>query len=225
MVLPHQRRLGSITGPITLHDEEGSHDLRASAWSGPRDGSGGGISVVEHDAQSMLLVEKNTIFARLRDDDFATKNHCVLCCGTGFPGRSFRALVGQLHQQLQLPFHVLADNDPAGYQLFFLTAREFPAAAYLGLRVRDYELLGLPDWVQIALTDAEREQLRGLKARPWLKSDVAWQLELDGLLQRGFKVEMEALCTVSVSCFADCYLPERLAAKDHLRSPVVRREA
>jgi DNA topoisomerase-6 subunit A len=174
----------------------------------------------------MMLVEKNTIFERLREDDFATKNHCLLLCGNGFPGRSFRLFVRQLHDQLRLPFYVLADNDPAGYELFFLTAREFPEAVYLGLRVRDYELLGLSDWVQIALSGAEREQLRVLKARPWLRSDVAWQHELDALLKRGFKVEMEALCSVSVSCFADSYLPKRLAAADHLRSPAAaRREA
>jgi DNA topoisomerase-6 subunit A len=215
--MPHERRLGSITGPITLSDERGSHDLRASAWIGPHDGWNNAVTVAEHRAQSLMLVEKNTIFARLQADNFATKHHCVLFCGNGFPGRSFRRFVRQVYDQLPLPFYVLADNDPAGYELFFLTARELPRAAHLGLRVRDYELLGLDDCAQIALSEAEREKLRDLKARPWLKSDADWQQELSALLQRGFKVEMEATYSVSVSCLAERYLPERLAAADHLR--------
>lgn len=224
--MTHKRRLGSITGPITLRDELGSHDLRASAWSGPRGSSGDDVSFVEHNAQFMMLVKKATIFARLREDEFATKNRCVLICGNGFPGRTFRGLLRQLCDQLRLPFYVLADNDPAGYELFFLTGRGIPGAVYLGLRVRDYELLGLPDWVQIKLSEAEREQLQRLRARPWLKQDAEWQCEVDALLQRGFKVEMEALCSVSVSYFPERYLAERLGATDHLRLPeAVRRKA
>ena len=215
--MPHKRRLGMITGPVTLRDSRGSHDLRASVWHGPNETSHEGISIIEHDAKVALLVEKTTIFDQLLKTDFATKNQCILLCGGGYPGRTFLRLVGQLHNQLRLPFYVLADNDPAGYELLLLLARQIPAIAYLGLRVRDYELLAMSEVAQITLSDAEREQIHRLKAHPSLRSDAAWQLDLDSLLRRGFKVEMEALMSVSASCLAEDYLPKRLAARDHLR--------
>jgi len=224
--MDHEQRLGTITGPIVLRDEYGLHNLGASVWSGP----GNAVSVARHDARFILLVEKQTVFARLREDEFATKSRCVLVCGNGVPGTAFHPLLRRLHDQLQVPFYVLADNDPAGYELFFVTTRgaargrgaaraecAIPAAAYLGLRAVDYQLLGLGDRVQIELTGRERDRVRRLKAYPWLESDTAWQRELDALLQRGFKVEIEALCSISTSCLAEEYLPERLSASDHLR--------
>jgi len=212
------------------------HNLHGDAWIGPRDGSVEGVSVVEHHARFVLLVEKADIFARLLKDEFPAKNQCVLFCGNGYPGRAFRVLVRRLHDQLRLPFYVLADNDPAGYELFFLTAlgatrrRNAAAtslaianAAFVGLRVRDYELLELAHGIQIMLSDAERQQLQRFKSYRWLKSDAAWQCEMDVLLQRGFKVEMEALFTLSPSFLADTYLPARLSSDDHLRLPAASR--
>jgi len=228
----HERKLGTIVGPIVLRDTRGTQDLRCFVWRGPLDGAGDGVAVVEHDAACMLLVEKHNVFERLRMDGFAQERRCVVLCGNGYLGRSFHRLVHRIHEQLQVPLYVLADNDPAGYEFFFHVARgsasargrpqsatAIPIAAFLGLRVRDFELLGLSDHVGIDLSDPERSQIRRLMSCPWLRSDAAWQQELDGLMQRGFKVELEALCTISLSHMASSYLPDRLDASDHLLNP------
>ena len=229
--MPYERQLGRITGPIILRDERGLHDLRASVWSGPGDGSADAVSLVDHDARFILLIEKELAFARLQTDSFAAKSKCVMICGNGYyPVRALHTLIRRLYDQLHLPFYVLADNDPAGYEFFFLMARgtgsaagseraelAIPSAAYLGLCVADYDWLGLSKTLQIQLTEGEREHLRRLKSRPWLESEVVWQRELDAFLSRGFKVETEALCTVSESCLAEMYLPQRLIAGAHLR--------
>lgn len=225
-----QRRLGEIAGPLVLHDERGPHDLRTTTWVGPSGESAEDVSVVDHDARAVLLVEKQSVFAYLLEFQFASKNRCVLMTGVGYPSRAFRLLSRRLYDQLRLPFYVLADNDPAGYELFFLIARgcartagaprpklAVPAAGFLGLRVRDYHSLGMDRWLGIALSDAEKRQLQRLRSCDWLESEAAWGAEMDALDRRGFKVEAEALCGISHRCLADEYLPRRLAEDEPLR--------
>ncbi len=228
--MEHERRLGLITGPIVLDDDSGSHDLRKSVWPGPRMGITGRVTVAHHEANHLLVVEKGAIFDRLREQEFPQRHRCILACGVGYPSRAFHLLLRGLHDQLRLPFLVLADNDPGGYELFFLLARgnagnrgerrpalAIPDAAYLGLRARDYESLGLNDWVTIELSGAEKAQVERLRSCPWLRHEDAWQRELEALAAHGFKIEMEALASMSRSYLAEIYLPPRLSASDHLR--------
>lgn len=180
----------------------------------------------------MLLVEKQGIFNRLKQDGFAEQHRCVMLSGNGYPGLSFRRVIHTLHQQLRIPLYVLADNDPAGYEMFFLVTRgsarttgsiraasAVPGAAFVGVQVRDYGLFSLPDDAGITLNEEERLQLLRLKSCTWLRQDPLWQREFDQLLERGFKVEMEAFCLLSLSFMASSYLPDRIAAANHLWAP------
>ncbi|HEX5244360.1 MAG TPA: hypothetical protein VFW23_13940 [Tepidisphaeraceae bacterium] len=177
----------------------------------------------------MLLVEKRTIFERLVTDRFPEKNDCLLATGGGFPGRAFRAALHSIHEQIQVPLHVVTDNDPAGYELFLLVTRgegsaaresaeiAIPSAAFLGLRAAHVNRYGLDHRVQIKLTQNEQIALNGLRKCSWLAHDNDWQNEISALLRRGSKVELEALCFLSLSFLAETYLPDRLRADDHLR--------
>lgn len=221
-------RPGSIAGPLVLRDMRGLHDLRKVIWTGPTQSSDI-IHVEEQNVRLMLLVEKHTIFERLRVDGFPERNNCLLATGGGFPGRAFRAALHTIHAQLRVPLYVLADNDPAGYELFFLLSRgagfaekestehAIPSAVFLGLRAEHVERYGLDDRVRIKLTSDERIALKRLQKRSWLAHENEWQNETDALLNRGSKVEVEAFCFLSLPFLAETYLPERLNAGDHLR--------
>ena len=126
---------------------------------------------------------------------------CVLATGGGGPSRSFHAVLRQLHDQLRVPFYVMADNDPAGYMLYFQIARgtprregnprnanAIPEPRFLGLRARDYERLEMPACSTIPLKDEELEQLGHLESCPWLSSNAAWRREFGALRRHGFKV-------------------------------------
>jgi DNA topoisomerase VI subunit A len=226
--VPHDRRHGYITGSIVIADGDERFDLHDQIWIGPKTGEQ--VAVADHDARFVLLAEKRTIFDRLVEDEFHRKNACVLTCGSGYPGRSFHLLLRQIHDQLRLPFYVLTDNDPGGYILFFLIARgavgnnsqpneaiAIPQASFVGLRAGDGSRIGLTDMVHIRLRQSEIQELNRLKSSSWLNSRPEWRREIDQVLHRGTKVEMEALCSISFSCLSDTYLPDRLASGDYLR--------
>ena len=215
-----------LIGPIVMSDRDGRCALHDRIWEGPR--ALREFTVAEHDAKFVLLVEKHTIFARLAADQFHRKNACLLACGAGYPSHDFRCDLRRLHDQLQLPFFVLADNDPAGYLLFFLIARgvarrdskpkqaiAIPEAAFLGLRTRDTSRLDLEP-ARIDLRESEFQQLRQFRENTWLQPSPQWQEEFDQLLDRKTKVEMEGLSVLSWDYLSGSYLPERLAAGDHL---------
>jgi len=225
--MARERRHGFLAGSIVIDDGRSRHDLHDHIWTGPYDN--GPVIIFKTDAKFILLVEKHNIFTRLVGNHFHKNNGCVLACGGGYPGNSFRRLLSQLHDQLQLPFYVLADNDPAGYLLFFLIARgaagrlstpkktlAISEASFLGVRTGDSLQFGLGDSVQIKLRESEIQELCHLKRRSWLQSNAQWQLEIDELLKRGSKLEMEAFSSRSFSFLSDSYLPERLAAQDAL---------
>jgi DNA topoisomerase VI subunit A len=226
----YTRKHGYITGPLTIIDDHGSYDLRERTWWGPVGESKGGIVVREHDASFVLLVEKQNVFERLLKDQFHLANKCVVASGNGYPGRAFWSTLRKIHDRLRIPFYVITDHDPAGYLLFFLICRgaarrdrrpreelAIPDAAHLGLRACDHARLGMDQSVQILLSDSDRQQLDWLRTCTWLRSDATWQRELDQMMRNGFKLELEALCSLSMSYLARTYLPERLRSAEWLR--------
>ena len=222
-------RRGVISGPLVLHDGHAARELHIRPWEVPRELPADRVDVVHHAARAILLVEKHTVFDRLVEAGFGLNSGCALMTGNGYPSRPFRAIARRIHDQLGVSFYVLADNDPAGIELFFLLARgsirsarpqpglSLPTARYLGLRAGDYERLGLTDSVSIGLNDSERQQLNRLGSCHWLRSNEFWQDEINSLKKRDFKVELEALFSLSASFPWDAYLRERLAAEDHLQ--------
>ena len=120
--MSNERRPGSIVGPLVLRDSRGLHDLRNGVWTGPAQHSDD-VRAEDHDVRLMLLVEEHSIFERLRTDRLPERHNCLLAMGGGFPGRAFLAILHAIHAQLRAPLLILTDNDPAGYELFFLVAR------------------------------------------------------------------------------------------------------
>ena len=218
---------GFLTGSIIIDDGGVKRELHDRVWNGPQNDRP--VSILDHDARFILLVEKDVIFRRLLEDRFHLKNGCVLASGDGYPSRNFRRLLRQFQDQLQIPFYVLADNDPGGYFLFFLMARgavgqhsgprasmAIPGARYVGVRSGDLSRYGLSESVRIKLHEREIQRLNQLKSSPWLGASAQWQGEIDEMLRRGSKLEMEAFCSLSLSFLSDSYLPERMTAGDFL---------
>ncbi|MFN7430277.1 MAG: hypothetical protein ACK5TP_06830 [bacterium] len=139
-----------------------------------------------------------------------------------------RRLLRRLNQELGLPIYCLLDNDPWGHYIFSVIKQgsislafesnrlAIPDAKFLGIRAIDYTRCELPDDVQIALNDNDISRAKQIAAYPWFENHKGWQREIQGLLDNGFKMEVESLTKRDISYVTEEYLPERLAKKDWL---------
>ncbi|MCW5764689.1 MAG: DNA topoisomerase IV subunit A [Phycisphaeraceae bacterium] len=222
---------GAMVGNITVVDKGDEIDCR-------RMGSGGYAmpSIVEPDviqfkkceAKFVLHVEKGTVWNRFNEDRFWEKNNCVLTHGSGQPPRGCRRLLQRLNQELGLPIICLLDCDPWGHYIYSVikqgsislafesTRLAIPEARFLGIRAKDYKECGLPEAVKIDLTENDVKRAKEILAYPWFEDNRAWQKEIQGLLNNGFKMEVESLIAKDISYVTEEYVPQRLKAKDWL---------
>jgi DNA topoisomerase-6 subunit A len=222
---------GTMVGPITVIDRGNEIDCT-------RMGSGGyGIpSIVEEDriqfrdckAKFVLHVEKGTVWNRFNEDDFWKKHNCLLTHGAGQPPRGVRRMLYRLHNEFGLPIYCLADNDPWGYYIYSVIKQgsinlayeskrmAIPSAKYIGVRSIDFHRYQLSNSVKIALNDTDIKRAKQVANYPWFAGKKAWQKEIELMLKNGFKLEVEAFGSKSVSFVTDTYVPERLEEGDWL---------
>jgi DNA topoisomerase-6 subunit A len=225
------KKKGTMIGNITIVDSGDEIDCR-------RMGSGGYAipSIVEPDviqfkkceAKFVLHVEKDTVWGRFNEDKFWQKHNCILTEGGGQPSRGVRRLLQRLNNELNLPIYCLLDCDPWGHYIFSVIKQgsislafesnrlAIPDAKFIGVRSKDYEQCSLGDDVQIALNDNDIKRAKEIAAYPWFEGHKGWQKEIQGLLNNGFKMEVESLITKDISYVTEEYVPQRLKAKDWL---------
>ncbi|CAJ1966115.1 unnamed protein product [Cylindrotheca closterium] len=71
-------------------------------------------NMASHDAQFILVIEKEGVYTRLAEDKFFLREACILVTGKGFPDMATRQWVRQMASTLQLPVYGLADCNPYG---------------------------------------------------------------------------------------------------------------
>ncbi|MBL8764389.1 MAG: DNA topoisomerase IV subunit A [Phycisphaerae bacterium] len=222
---------GSMVGNITLIDKGDEINCR-------RMGSGGYAlpSIVEPDviqfgkceAKFVLHVEKGTVWNRFNEDRFWEENNCILTHGAGQPPRGCRRLLQRLNQELRLPIICVLDCDPWGHYIYsvikqgsislaFESSRlAIPDAKFLGIRAKDYKECELGEAVKIDLTENDIKRAKEIAAYPWFEGHKGWRKEIQGLLNNGFKMEVEAMITKDISYVTEEYVPARLKAEDWL---------
>ncbi|KAM3744002.1 hypothetical protein ACB098_06G018600 [Castanea mollissima] len=77
------------------------------------------ISVADY----ILVVEKESVFERLANDQFCNTNRCIVITGRGYPDIPTRRFLRLLIEKLCLPTYCLVDCDPNGFDI--LTTYQF----------------------------------------------------------------------------------------------------
>jgi len=221
---------GSMVGPMVIVDAGDEIDLSrmgSGGWSIPSITEDYVIEFKKHEAEYILLVEKEAVWHRLNEDKFWKKHKCMLVTGNGQATRGVRRLMQRMANELKVPVYVLVDNDPWGLYIYSVVKQgsislayesmrmAVPKARFLGLRTRDFKRFKLSDDVKIELEPKDVTRAKEMLAYPWFGA-AHWQEEISDLLEAGFKMEIEALSNKDISFVTDVYIPEKIAKRDWL---------
>ncbi|KAJ9153924.1 hypothetical protein P3X46_027312 [Hevea brasiliensis] len=180
-------------------------------------------------AKYILVVEKESVFQRLANDRFCNANRCIVITGRGYPDIPTRRFLRLLLEKLCLPIYCLVDCDPYGFDI--LTTYCFgsmqmaydakflrvPEIRWLGAFPSDFEKYGLPQQCLLPLTAEDKRRTETMLLRCYLQREVPqWRLELESMLQRGVKFEIEALSVHSLSFLSEQYIPSKIQGGLHI---------
>ena len=223
-------RRGLVVGNLVVEDAGDTIDLSKmgrGGWGIPSICEDDNLKFVRHTADFILLVEKQAIFHRLNEDKFWSKQKCIMMTSEGQAARGARRLLQRMAHELKLPIYVLVDNDPWGLYIYSVLKQgsinlayesmrmAVPNIRFLGMSSYDFKKFTLSNAVQIKLSKEDIARAEQMRAYPWFK-ETKWQKEIDMLLKNGFKMEVDALLTKSISFVTEEYIPKKLRDRDYL---------
>ncbi|KAH9652269.1 Meiotic recombination protein SPO11-1 [Citrus sinensis] len=114
--------------------------------------------------ETIIMYILDAVFHRLANDQYCTRNRCIVITGRGYPDISTRRFLRLLIEKLRLPTFCLVDCDPYGFDI--LTTYRFgsmqmaydakflriPEMHWLGAFPSDFEKYGLPKNCRLKLT-------------------------------------------------------------------------
>ncbi|KAM0871942.1 hypothetical protein ACQ4PT_039056 [Festuca glaucescens] len=180
-------------------------------------------------ARYILVVEKETVFQRLANDKFCERNRCIVITGRGYPDIPTRRFLRYLVEQLRLPAYCLVDSDPYGFDIlatykfgsmqlaYDANVLRVPEIRWLGVFTSDFEEYCLPDCCLLHLSSEDRRKLEGILTRCYLHREAPeWRSELEAMLEKGVKFEIEALSANSISFLSQEYIPQKIKQGRHI---------
>lgn len=168
-------------------------------------------------------MEKESVFQRLANDKFCNANRCIVITGRGYPDIPTRRFLRLLVEKLCLPVYCLVDCDPYGFDI--LTTYRFgsmqmaydakilrvPEVQWLGAFPSDFEKYDLPQQCLLPLTAEDKRRTETMLLRCYLQKEVPeWRLELELMLQKGVKFEIEAFSVHTLSFLSEQYIPSKI---------------
>ncbi|MFH1424984.1 MAG: DNA topoisomerase IV subunit A [archaeon] len=219
---------GSIYGDITLSQAGDTFDcsrLGRGGWAIP--GYTEDVEVVNHKADFILAIENDAMMSRLIQEKIYKKLNCILMTGEGMFPRGVRRFVKILSERLKLPVITFVDGDPYGFyiysvlkygsiQLAHLSRRyAIPDAKYVGMTMDDIDTYELGN-VTERLKEIDKKRIREEMEYPWFKGNEVWMRQLKMMLEKGVRIEQQALANKSLDFVAKKYLPEKIEAEKFL---------
>jgi DNA topoisomerase-6 subunit A len=223
-------RRGLVVGKLVVLDAGDTIDLShmgRGGWGIPSICESDALKFVKNSAEFILVVEKQAVWHRLNEDRFWEKHNCILMTSEGQAARGARRLLQRMASELGLPIYVLVDNDPWGLYIYSVLKQgsinlayesmrmAVPNVRFLGMSAFDYKKFQMPKAAEIKLSKEDIARAEQMKAYPWFH-DVKWQREIQGIVDNGFKMEVDSLLTKSISFMTEQYIPKKLKDRDYL---------
>jgi DNA topoisomerase VI subunit A len=184
------------------------------------------VDIIDCGAEYILVVEKDAALIRLIEEDFHKKNKCLLITGKGQPDIATRRLLRRLNKELKLPVYILTDSDSYGMQIcssykrgsislsFESAYLAVPSAKLLGLLPSDLDKFNVPKAARLKMTEWDIKRAQRMLEYPWIKNNKKWKRELQLMIEREEKAELQALAKHGITFMTDVYIPQKLESKD-----------
>lgn len=221
---------GAMVGNATIVDSGDTINLAtmgSGGWGVPSIVEEDTIQFKKIDANFILVVEKDAMWRRLNEDKFWKKHNCILMHGQGMAPRGVRRLLWRLNKELKIPVYVFVDNDPWGFYIYSVYKQgsinlayenkrmAVPEAKFLGLSSYDQDKFNIPSNANIKLTKTDVSRCKEILNYSWFQKK-SWQKEIKHMMDRGVKLELEALSKKGLEFTGETYLPEKIKNKDWL---------
>ncbi|MCJ7450258.1 MAG: DNA topoisomerase IV subunit A [Candidatus Nanohaloarchaeota archaeon QJJ-9] len=228
---------GTLFGPIKIEQQGDVMDAMKMGRSGIAIPSiVDDYNFVEHDADYVLVVETAAMVNRLVEENFHEENNAILISTQGQPSRGARRLTNMFANQLDLPIYVFTDGDPWGYYIYsVLRAGSMnlafesdrlatPEANLVGMTMSDVQEYGLENVTENLKgkpkdkkggPTKDYKRARDLMDYEWFQQDE-WQDQLQTMLDKGIRVEQQALASNNLQFVSETYLPEKIERGDFL---------
>ena len=218
---------GAVAGNVVIEDRGDIIDwskMGSGGWAIPS--MTGDIVFKEVKADFVLYVEKAAIWERLNEDKVWKKLNCVLLATQGQATRGARLLLRRLSEEHKLPVYVFTDADPWGWYIYSAIkygsmalshATEklgVPNAKFMGMTMEDIEKYDLQKYT-IKLTPQDIKRAHEISKYPWFQSKQ-WQKEIQTLLKKGYKAELQALSKHGIEFISEKYIPEKINKKQYI---------
>ncbi|MHA2363896.1 MAG: hypothetical protein ACXAC7_08050 [Candidatus Hodarchaeales archaeon] len=180
----------------------------------------------ESDAEFVLVIEKDAAFQRLAEDRFFDYIPCILITAGGQPDLATRLFVKKIREELDIPVLGFMDADPYGLDILRVytigskakSLETFELAVtdirWLGLLPTDLDKYDISKQARIPMTKEDNRRAEILLKEDFVIARPRWKEEIEWMLKRGEKAEIQALASHELRYMTNVYLPEKIQSGD-----------
>lgn len=184
------------------------------------------ISDITSDAEFILLVEKDAAFMRLAEDRFYQKYPCIIMTAKGQPDVASRLFLKKLRTTLNIPILGLVDSDPYGLKILSVYCSgsknmsydsanlTTPDIKWLGILPSDLDKYKIPEQCRLEMTEHDIKTGKELLEEDFIKKNPKWYKELELMVKKKEKAEIQALSSYGFQYLTEVYLPRKLQQGD-----------
>lgn len=184
------------------------------------------ITHIQGDAKFILLVEKDAAFMRLAEDRFYNTYPCVIITAKGQPDVATRLFLKKLKSTLKIPVLGLVDSDPYGLKILSVymsgsknmsydsASLTTPDIKWLGVRPSDLDKYNIPEQCRLPMTEHDIKTGKEMMQEDFIRQNPAWYKELEMMVKRKEKAEIQALSNFGFQYLTQVYLPLKLQSGD-----------
>ncbi|MHA2168595.1 MAG: hypothetical protein ACXAB7_01655 [Candidatus Kariarchaeaceae archaeon] len=189
------------------------------------------VDDLQSDAEFVLVVEKDAIFQRLAEDQFFDYIPSIIITAKGQPDMATRKFIKKIYEDLSLPILAIMDADVYGFEIlrvysvgskalsFEASNLAVPDIRWLGLLPTDLDDdsgFGIPKDVHLKMTKSDEHRTKLLLDEEFVKRKPAWKNQIQHLLDRGIKAEIQALNARDPQFITNQYLPTKIENADFI---------